>query len=119
LLEWSDTPFRGFASGASDPSFLAEKHEIAICERKHLFEVFEPLTTEQEEALPRVWHRPPQDEVHVPARVYRHAFVLHFLNGNREMAIRRTTDWLERIGQNELRERQQAENQMMQLNRTH
>jgi hypothetical protein len=35
------------------------------------------------------------------------------------MAIRRTTDWLERIGQNELRERQQAENQMMQLNRTH
>ena len=46
----------------SDPSFLAEKHEIAICERKHLFTVFEPPTSEQEEAVRRVWHRAVHDD---------------------------------------------------------
>lgn len=103
----------------SDPSFLVEKHEIAICERKHVFTVFEPLTPEQEEAFDRVWHRPAQEEIRIPASVFHHASVLHFLNGNREMAIRRTNDWLERVGPNELAERRHAENQLTLLQRTH
>jgi hypothetical protein len=42
----------------SDPSFLVEKHEVAICNRQNLIEVFEPLTPEQVDAFRRIWHRP-------------------------------------------------------------
>lgn len=97
----------------SEPSFLVEKHEIAISERKHLFEVFEPLTSEQEEAFRRIWHRPAQDEkVRVPPSVFHHASVLHFLNGNRAMAIQRTRDWLERLDPKEAVQRRRAEMQL-------
>ena len=102
-----------------DPSFLVEKHEIAICERKHLFTVFEPLTSEQEEEIRRVWHRPVHnDEAPVPATVFHHASVLHFLNGNRGMAIQRTRDWLERIDPKEALERRCAEIQLKLLQQT-
>lgn len=103
----------------SDLSFLVEKHEIAICERKHLFTVFEPLTSEQEEAIRKIWYRPAHDEeVRVSPSVFHHASVLHFLNGNRELAIQRTRDWLERIGPREAVEHRCAEMQLRLLRQT-
>lgn len=103
----------------SEASFLVEKHEIAISERKRLFEVFEPLTSEQEEAFRRVWHRPAHDEkVRVPPSVFHHASVLHFLNGNRAMAIQRTRDWLEQLDPKEVVERRSAETQLRLLKQT-
>lgn len=102
-----------------DPAFLVEKHEIAISERKHLFTVLEPLTLEQEETIRRVWHRRAHHEqARVPPAVFHHASVLHFLNGNREMAIQRTKDWLEQLNPQELAEHRHAENQLKMLQRT-
>jgi len=96
----------------SDLSFLVEKHEIAINNRQSLVEVLEPLTPEQEEAFRTVWHRPMGAEARVAPVVLRHAAILHFLNGNREMAIRRTIDWLEQIDSDKAAERRHAETQL-------
>jgi hypothetical protein len=99
----------------SDASFLVEKHEIAIRNRQNLVEVFEPLTAEQEDSLHKILHRPIRDEARVSPAVLRHAAVLHFLNGNREMAIQRTKDWLAQIDPDKTMERAQAEFQLKRL----
>ena len=96
----------------SDPSFLVEKHEVAICNRQNLIEVFEPLKPEQVDAFRRIWHRPNHDEVGLSPAIFHHTAVLHFLNGNLEMAIRRTKDWLEQIDPNEAVGRRHAEIQL-------
>jgi hypothetical protein len=100
-------------------SFLAEKHEIAIRERQHLIDVFEPLSLEQRELIARVWPRPANPDWQVPARTFYFASVLHYLAGNLEMAIVRTRDWLARIGPDEKNEREQAHAQLNSLQRTH
>jgi len=102
-----------------EASFLVEKHEIAIRERKHLFTVFEPLSREQEEEIARVWNRPEANEIRVPSSVFFHASILHYLAGNREMAIVRTKDWLARLAANEENERAQAQAQLDSLERIH
>jgi hypothetical protein len=103
----------------SEASFLAENHEVAIRERKHLFEVFEPLSREQEELIARVWHRPEVSEIRAPSSVFFHASVLHYLAGNRELAIARTRDWLANLGPGEKSEREQAQAQLNLLERIH
>lgn len=103
----------------SEVSFLAEKHEVAIRERRYLFEVFEPLSPEQEEAIARLWPRPAVNEIRIPPRVFFHASILHYLEGNREMAIIRTKDWLAHLGPNEKSEREQAQAQLASLVRIH
>jgi mono/diheme cytochrome c family protein len=48
-----------------------------------------------------------------------HASILHYLAGNREMAVTRTKDWLERLGLEEKVERDQARAQLISLERVH
>jgi hypothetical protein len=103
----------------SEPSFLAEKHEVAIRERKHLFEVLEPLGEEQKEAIARLLAQPVVSEVRVPPGVFLHASILHYLVGNREMAIVRTRDWLAQLGPDEKNQREQAQAQLKSLETTH
>lgn len=103
----------------SKPTLLVEKHEIAIRERKHLFEVLEPLSQEQNETIARLLARPVVSEVRVPPSVFLHASILHYLAGNREMAIVRTRDWLVQLGPNEKNEREQAQAQLNSLERIH
>jgi len=98
---------------------LVEKHEIAIRERKHLFEVFEPLSREQEELISRVWHRQEVNDIRVPSSIFFHASILHYLAGNREMATVRTKDWLAQLGPGEKNEREQAQAQLNSLERVH
>lgn len=98
-------------------SFLVERHEIAIRERKHLFEVFEPLSREQVELIAHVWHRPEASGIRVPPTVFFHASVLHHLDGNRELAIARTRDWLAQLSPDEKNEREQAQAQLNALER--
>jgi len=86
---------------------------------KHLFEVFEPLSPEQEEAIARVWPRQVVNEIRIPPRLLFHASILHYLAGNREMAIIRTKDWLAHMGPAEKREREQAQAQLNSLERIH
>ena len=100
-------------------SFLVEKHEIAIREHKHLIDVFEPLSPEQRELIARVWPRPADPDWQVPSRTFYLASLLHYLAGNREMAIVRTKDWLARLGANEKNERAQAQAQLNSLGRIH
>jgi hypothetical protein len=100
-------------------SFLVEKHEIAIRERRSLFEVLEPLSREQEELIARVWHRPEVSEMRVPSRVFFHASILHYLAGNRGMAVSRTKDWLAQLRLDEKNEREQAQVQLNALERIH
>lgn len=95
-----------------EASFLVEKHEIAIRERKHLIDVFEPLSAEQRELIARVWPRPADPDWQVPARTFYFASLLHYLAGNREMAIARTKDWLARLGPDEKSETAQAQAQL-------
>ena len=102
-----------------EASFLVEKHEIAIRERKHLFEVFEPLSREQEELISRVWHREEVNEIRLPSSIFFHASILHYLAGNREMATVRTKDWLAQLGPHEKNEREQAQAQLNSLERIH
>jgi hypothetical protein len=102
-----------------EPVFLVEKHEVAIRQRKYLFEVFEPLTSEQHEAFARLWNRPVVNEIRIPPSVFFHASILHYLAGNREMAIVRTKDWLAHLGPSEEREREQARAQLNSLERIH
>ena len=97
--------------------FLAEKHEIAIHERKHLIDVFEPLSPEQRELIARVWPRPADPDWQVPSRTFYFASVLHYLAGNREMAIVRTKHWLARLAPDEKNEREQAQAQLKSLER--
>lgn len=102
-----------------EASFLVEKHEIAIRERKHLIDVFEPLSPEQRELIARVWPRPADPDWQVPSRTFYFASILHYLAGNREMAIVRTRDWLARLGPDEKNERAQAQAQLNSLERIH
>jgi hypothetical protein len=95
-----------------DASFLVAKHEIAIRERKHLIDVFEPLSPEQRELIAHVWPRPADPNWQVPAQTFYFASILHYLSGNREMAIVRTKDWLARLDPN----RQKDERAQAQLN---
>jgi hypothetical protein len=100
-------------------TFLVEKIEIAIRERKHLINVFEPLTQEQERAIAQVWHRPAEANWRVPAMTFYYASILHYLVGNREMAITRTKDWLERLGPQDKAEMDKAQAQLTALKRIH
>jgi len=102
-----------------EASFLVEKHEIAIRERRHLIEVFEPLSPDQQELIARVWHRPADPDWQVPPRTFYFASILHYLAGNCEMAIVRTRDWLARLGLDERNERAQAQAQLNSLERIH
>jgi hypothetical protein len=100
-------------------TFLVEKVEIAIRERKHLINVFEPLTQQQEEAIAQVWHRRADPNWRVPAMTFRYASILHYLAGNREMAITRTKDWLARLDSDNKTERDNAQAQLTALERIH
>jgi hypothetical protein len=99
----------------SKASVLAEKIETAIRERKHLVDVFEPLSPEQRELIARVWPRPVDPDWQGPSRTFYFASVLHYLAGNRERAINRTRDWLARLGPDENNERAQAQAQLNSL----
>jgi hypothetical protein len=96
-------------------SFLVEKHEIAIGERQHMIDVFEPLSPGQLELIAYVWPRPADPDWQVPSRTFYFASILHYLAGNREMAIVRTRDWLARLGPDEKNERAQAQAQLSSL----
>jgi hypothetical protein len=100
-------------------AFLIEKVEIAIRDRKHLINIFEPLTQEQEEAITQVWHRPADPNWRIPAMTFYYASILHYLAGNREMAITRTRDWLERLGPQDKAEKDRAQAQLTFLKRIH
>jgi hypothetical protein len=100
-------------------SFLVEKHEIAIRERKHLIDVLEPLSSEQREAIARVWPRPADSDWRVPPMTFYCASILHYLAGDREMAILRTKDWLARLDPDNINEREQAQTQLNLLVRIH
>ena len=100
-------------------ALLAEKVEVAIRDHKHLIDAFEPLTPEQEEAIARVWPRPVDPNWRVPPRTYYYASILHYLAGDRQMAITRTQDWLSRLGPENRAEKDQAQVQLAALERIH
>jgi hypothetical protein len=100
-------------------TFLAAQVEIAIRERKHLINVFEPLTQEEQAAIARVWYTPADPNWRVPAVIFRYSSILHYLAGNRPMAITRTKDWLERLDPHDKTERHQAQAQLTALERIH
>jgi hypothetical protein len=103
-----------------DASFLVAKHEIAIRERKHVIDVLEPLSLEQRQPITRVWPRPADPNWQAPAQTFYFASILHYLTGNREMAIVRTKDWLARLDPNRQKdERTQAQAQLNSLERIH
>jgi hypothetical protein len=102
-----------------EASFLVEKHEIAIRERKHLIEIFEPLSSEQQELIAHFWPRPADPDWQVPPRTFYFASLLHYLAGNREMAIARTKDWFARLRADEKDQRAEAQAQLNSLERIH
>jgi len=93
--------------------------QIAIRERKHLIDVLEPLSSEQREAIARVWPRPADSDWRVPPMTFYCASILHYLAGDREMAILRTKDWLARLDPDNINEREQAQTQLNLLVRIH
>jgi len=97
------------------PTLLLEKLEASIEQRKSLTEVVEPLNPEQEEALQRAWPHVLNSKPAVPVISYFSASVLHYLVGNKEMSIRRTEDWIRRLGPNDESERAEALNQLSAL----
>jgi hypothetical protein len=79
-------------------TFLVKKVEASIHERKTLIDVLEPLTAEQESAIARAWPQTLRADVRAGPAIFHFASVLHYLDGNRGMAVTRTRDWLGRLG---------------------
>src|SRR5580704_5204497 len=99
------------------PAFLAEKTEMAIREGKNLIDVFEPLTPEQKATIARAWPLSADTETRVPAKTFFYAAILHYLTGNKEMAITRTKDWLGRVSPDNKAEKHKAQAQLTSLQR--
>ena len=97
------------------PSFLSEKLEISIRDNQYFIEVLEP--TGNETILEKL-HTERVVNYRTPITYY-HASVLHYLAGNREAAITRTKDWLNRLGSRQLEERTRAEKQLRLLEKLH
>lgn len=98
-----------------DARILVEKVELSIERRIPLIEAVEPLSPEQEEAIQHAWPHILNSNPAVPVISYFSASVLHYLVGNKEMSIRRTEDWIRRLGPNDESERAEALNQLSAL----